>query len=40
MYTQASGFSVVGAYGALETDVDMNSEDAYRMVVVLQKQQD
>ena len=34
----ASGFDVVGSFGAMDEEVGMDSDDAFRMVVVMRKQ--
>lgn len=38
LLAEASGFVLVGSFGALDEEVGMDSEDAFRMVVVMQKQ--
>lgn len=35
----ASGFEVVGSFGAMDQEVGMDSDDAFRMVVVLRKKE-
>ena len=37
LLADASGFKVVATYGDLDIDIPLESEEAYRMVVVLQK---
>jgi len=37
LLAEASGFKVVATYGDLDIDIPLESEEAYRMVVVLQK---